>query len=181
MATKIRLARHGKKGYPVYHIVVADVRAPRDGKFIEKLGTYNPNTNPATIELNIDSAVKWIGTGAQPTDTARAILSYKGVMYKHHLNGGIKKGALTEEQAAAKFEKWTAEKEAKVEAKRTSLKGAAAKTAKERLAAETKVKEERAAALAAKLAEAAAAAVVVEEVAEVAEEVAEVVAEAAAE
>lgn len=158
MATKIRLARHGKKGYPVYHIVVADERSPRDGKFIEKLGIYNPNTNPATIELNIDSAVKWISTGAQPTDTARAILSYKGVMYKHHLAGGIKKGALTAEQAEAKFEKWASEKAAALEAKRTSLKGAAAKTAKERLAAETKIKDDRSAALAAKLAAAAAAA-----------------------
>lgn len=179
MATKIRLARHGKKGYPVYHIVVADARAPRDGKFIEKLGTYNPNTNPATVELNIDSAVKWIGTGAQPTDTARALLSYKGVMYRHHLNGGVKKGALTVEQADAKFEKWVAEKESKIEAKRTALKGAAAKTAKERFAAETKIKEDRAAALAAKLAEAAAAASAVEAIAET-EEVAEVVAEVAA-
>lgn len=173
MATKIRLARHGKKGYPVYHIVVADARSPRDGKFIEKLGTYNPNTNPATVELNIESAVKWIGTGAQPTDTARALLSYKGVMYKHHLNGGIKKGALTQEQADAKFEKWVAEKDAKIEAKRTALKGTASKTAKERFAAETKVKEERAAALAAKLAAVAAAAVVVEEASEVAEAAAE--------
>lgn len=157
MATKIRLSRHGKKGYPVYHVVVADSRSPRDGKFIEKLGIYNPNTNPATIELNVESAAKWIGTGAQPTDTARAILSTKGVMLKHHLNGGVKKGALTQEQADAKFDKWVSEKEAKIESAKTALKGAAAKTAKERFEAETKVKEDRAKALASKLAEVAAA------------------------
>ena len=106
MSVKIRLARHGKKGYAFYHIVAADSRAPRDGKFIEKLGTYNPNTNPATIELNADKALDWLQKGAQPTDTCRAILSYKGVLYKKHLLGGVAKGAFDEATAEAKFNKW---------------------------------------------------------------------------
>ncbi|HET8829323.1 MAG TPA: 30S ribosomal protein S16, partial [Pelobium sp.] len=106
MATKIRLQRHGKKGKPFYYIVVADSRSPRDGKFIERLGSYNPNTNPATIVLNFDSDVKWVTTGATPTDTAKTILSNEGVLYKKHLNGGITKGALTQEQADAKFATW---------------------------------------------------------------------------
>lgn len=180
MATKIRLARHGKKGYPVYHVVVADSRSPRDGKFIEKLGTYNPNTNPATIELNFESALRWIGVGAQPTDTARAILSYKGIMHMHHLLGGVKKGAFTMEQAEERFATWAKAKEAQIDAKRTSLSGAAAKENKERLANEAKVKEAKAAILATKLAEAAAAAIAVEAVAEEAiEEVIEAAAVAA--
>lgn len=181
MATKIRLSRHGKKGYPFYHIVVADSRAPRDGRFIEKLGTYNPNTVPATIDINFESAVKWVGTGAQPTDTARSILSTKGVMYMHHLNGGVAKGAFTAEVAEQKFNKWAAEKEAKTAAEAATLASAKAKTAKERMAAETKVKETKAAALAAKLSQAAAAAVAVEEAAEATEEVVEAAAEVAAE
>lgn len=179
MSTKIRLSRHGKKGYPFYHIVVADSRAPRDGRFIEKLGTYNPNTNPATIELNFESAVKWIGVGAQPTDTTRSILSREGVMYRHHLNGGVKKGAFTEEVAEQKFAKWVADKEAKDAAVKAAMDAAKAKTAKERLEAETKVKEAKAAALAAKLSEAAKAAETA--TAETAEEATEEVAEAAAE
>ncbi|MDE5944076.1 MAG: 30S ribosomal protein S16 [Rikenella sp.] len=158
MSTKIRLSRHGKKGYAFYHIVVADSRSPRDGRFIEKLGTYNPNTNPATVELNFESAVRWIGVGAQPTDTARSILSKEGVMYRHHLNGGVKKGAFTEEVAEQKFAKWVAEKEAKAAQAKAAQEAAKAKSAKERLEAETKVKEAKAAALAAKLAEAAQAA-----------------------
>ncbi len=158
MATKIRLSRHGKKSYAFYHIVVADSRSPRDGKFIEKLGTYNPNTNPATIELNFESALSWIGKGAQPTDTARAILSYKGVMMMHHLNGGVKKGAFTEEQAAQKFDQWLKEKENKIQAKVDGLIASAQKDAKARLMAETKVKEEKEKVVAAKLAAAAAAA-----------------------
>lgn len=170
MSTKIRLSRHGKKGYPFYHIVVADSRAPRDGRFIEKLGTYNPNTNPATIELNFESAVKWVGVGAQPTDTARSILSKEGVMYRHHLNGGVKKGAFTEEVAEQKFAKWVADKQAKDAAAKSEMDAVKAKTAKERLEAETKVKEAKAAALAAKLAEAAKAAETA--TAETAEEVA---------
>lgn len=172
MATKIRLARHGKKGYPVYHIVIADSRSPRDGRFIEKLGTYNPNTNPATIDLNVDRAVYWVGVGAEPTDTTRAILSHKGVMLKHHLAGGVRKGALTEAQAEAKFAKWVEEKEAKIEAEKLALKGVATKSAKERMAAEVKVREERAAALAAKLAEQAAATTQTEAAEAVAEEAA---------
>lgn len=186
MATKIRLSRHGKKGYPFYHIVVADARAPRDGRFIEKLGTYNPNTNPATIELNFEGAVKWLGQGAQPTDTARAILSYKGVMMMHHLNGGVRKGALTVEQAEVKMEAWLREKEVQIDAKRSALTAAKSKTAKERAAAETKAKEDKATQVAAKLAAAAKATVaasaveVVEEAVEAAE-AAEVQAEVAAE
>lgn len=158
MSTKIRLSRHGKKGYAFYHIVVADSRSPRDGRFIEKLGTYNPNTNPATVVLNFESAVKWLGVGAQPTDTTRSILSKEGVMYRHHLNGGVRKGAFTEEVAEQKFAKWAAEKEAKDASSKAAMDAAKAKTAKERLEAETKVKEAKAAALAAKLAEAAQAA-----------------------
>src|ERR1700748_3348032 len=114
MAVKIRLQRHGKKDSAFYHVVVADGRAPRDGKFIEKLGIYNPNANPATIEINFDSTLNWLMKGAQPTDTCRAILSYKGILMKKHLLEGVKKGALTEEQAEAKFQKWVGEKERKV-------------------------------------------------------------------
>jgi small subunit ribosomal protein S16 len=121
MATRIRLQRHGKKGKAIYHVVVADSRAKRDGKFIEKLGTYNPNTNPATININFDSAVKWVGVGAEMTDTARAILSYKGVLYKNHLLNGVKKGALTAEQVEAKFAAWEADKAAKIQGKVDSL------------------------------------------------------------
>ena len=140
MAVKIRLARHGKKGFAFYHIVAADSRAPRDGKFIEKLGTYNPNTNPATI------------------DTCRAILSYKGVMYKKHLLGGVAKGAFSESDAEAKFNKWLSEKQTKIENKTNKLASDAKSAEKSRLAAETKIKEERAAALAEKKAAAEAAA-----------------------
>ena len=114
MATKIRLQRNGRKGYAFYSIVIADARAPRDGRFTEKIGTYNPNTNPATIDLNLDSAVQWLHNGAQPTDTARAILSYKGALLKHHLDGGVRKGALTQEQADEKLAKWLDEKAGKV-------------------------------------------------------------------
>ena len=122
MAVKIRLARHGKKGYAFYHIVAADSRAPRDGRFIEKLGTYNPNTNPATIDLDFEKALDWLQKGAQPTDTCRAILSYKGVMYKKHLLGGVAKGAFTETEAEARFNKWMeAEKAGKIEAKTNKL------------------------------------------------------------
>ncbi|MBR1957503.1 MAG: 30S ribosomal protein S16, partial [Tidjanibacter sp.] len=123
MSVKIRLARHGKKGYAFYHIVAADSRAPRDGKFIEKLGTYNPNTNPATIELNADRALDWLQKGAQPTDTCRAILSYKGVLYKKHLLGGVAKGAFDEATAEAKFNKWMDEKNAKIAAKSGARRG----------------------------------------------------------
>ena len=158
MAVKIRLARHGKKGFAFYHIVAADSRAPRDGKFIEKLGTYNPNTNPATIDLNFEKALDWLLKGAQPTDTCRAILSYKGVMYKKLLLGGVAKGAFSESDAEAKFNKWLSEKQTKIENKTNKLASDAKSAEKSRLAAETKIKEERAAALAEKKAAAEAAA-----------------------
>ena len=121
MSVKIRLQRHGKKGKPFYWVVAADARSKRDGKYLEKIGTYNPNTNPATIELNLDSAVKWLHNGAQPTDTAKAILSYKGALLKHHLDGGIRKGALTQEQADAKLAKWLEDKANTVDAKKDGL------------------------------------------------------------
>ncbi len=121
MSVKIRLQRHGKKGKPFYWVVAADARSKRDGKYLEKIGTYNPNTNPATIDLNLDSAVQWLHNGAQPTDTARAILSYKGALLKHHLDGGIRKGALTQEQADAKLAAWLEAKAGKVDAKKDGL------------------------------------------------------------
>ena len=147
MSTKIRLQRGGRKGRPVYSIVVADARSKRDGRFIEKLGTYNPNTNPATIDLNFDSTLTWVMKGAQPTDTARAILSYRGVMMKKHLLEGVRKGALTEEQAEAKFEAWVSEKENKIEGKVQSLNDAAAASKSARLAAEAEVNKARKAAI----------------------------------
>ena len=121
MAVSIRLSRHGQTHRPFYHIVAADSRMRRDGRYLEKLGTYNPNTNPATINLDIDSSVKWLQNGAQPTDTARAILSYKGAMMKHHLMVGVRKGAMTEEQAEEKFKAWLEEKEQKIQAKKDGL------------------------------------------------------------
>ncbi len=150
MAVKIRLSRHGKKGYAFYHIVVADGRAPRDGRFIEKIGTYNPNTNPATIDLCFDKALDWLQKGAQPTDTCRGILSYKGVMYKKHLLGGVAKGAFSMEDAEAKFEKWMTEKSARIDDKSGKLASEKAAEEKARLAAEKKVKEEKAKAIQAK-------------------------------
>lgn len=156
MPLKLRLQRHGKKRKPFYHIVAADSRAPRDGKFVEKVGTYNPNTNPATIDLNFDRAVHWLTVGAQPTDTCRAILSYKGAMHRVHLNKGVAKGAMTQDQADAKFDKWMSEKEAKVNAKKDGLAKAAADQAAAALKAETEIKEKRAAEYAAKNAELAA-------------------------
>jgi small subunit ribosomal protein S16 len=150
MATKIRLQRFGKKGKPFYHVVVADARAPRDGKFIERLGSYNPNTNPATIEINFEKALDWVNKGAQPTDTCRAILSYKGVMYKKHLEGGVKKGALTIEQAEAKFAEWLESKAGKIEGKKESLTKSKDEVKKAALAAEAKKKEDIAAAIVAK-------------------------------
>ncbi len=121
MPVKIRLQRHGKKGKPYYWIVAADARSKRDGKYLEKLGAYNPNTNPATIELDVDGAVKWLQNGAQPTDTAKALLSYKGALLKNHLAGGVKKGALTEEQAEEKFNAWLDEKTGKIDVKKDGL------------------------------------------------------------
>jgi len=121
MSVKIRLQRHGRKGKPFFWIVAADSRSKRDGRSLEKLGTYNPNTNPATIDLDIDGAVKWLQNGAQPTDTARAILSYKGALLKNHLAGGVKKGALTEEEAESKYQAWLEEKANKVADKEGKL------------------------------------------------------------
>ena len=147
MATKIRLQRHGKKGKPFYYIVVADGRAPRDGKFIERLGSYNPNTNPATVDLNFDKAVTWVSSGATPTDTVKSILSDKGVLYKNHLNGGITKGALTSEQADAKFAIWLEGKEGKIQSKKDGLLSKKELDKKTALEAETKKKEAVAAAI----------------------------------
>lgn len=143
MSVKIRLQRHGKKGKPFFHIVVADSRARRDGRFIEKLGIYNPITNPATIELNVDSAVQWLNNGAQPTDTARAILSYKGALYKKHLQGGVAKGAFDEAEAEKRFAAWLEAKEAKVQGKTDGLAKAKADAKKAALEAEAKVNEAR--------------------------------------
>jgi len=148
MSVKIRLQRHGKKGKPFFHIVVADSRARRDGRFIEKLGTYNPITNPATIDLNVDSAVKWLNNGAQPTDTARAILSYKGALYKKHLQGGVAKGAFDEAEAEKRFNAWVESKEQKVQGKVEGLSKAQADSKKAALEAEAKVNEARIAAAA---------------------------------
>ncbi len=146
MPVKIRLQRHGKKGKPFYWIVAADSRAKRDGKYLDKIGTYNPNTNPATINLDVDSSIQWLNNGAQPTDTARAILKYKGVMYKKHLQGGVKKGALTEEQMEEKFNAWVEEKSSKIANKASGLEKEADKVAAEALAAEKAVNEARIAA-----------------------------------
>lgn len=150
MATRIRLQRHGKKGKAFFHIVAADSRAKRDGKFIEKLGTYNPNTNPATIDINFDSTLKWVQTGAEMTDTARAILSYKGVLYKNHLLNGVKKGALTAEQVEVKFNAWLAEKDAKISGKSDNLAKKAADDKAARLKAEADANAAKAAAIEAK-------------------------------
>lgn len=153
MAVKLRLQRHGKKGKPFFHIVAADVRSKRDGRFIEKVGTYNPNTDPATINLEFDRALYWVKNGAVPTDTCRAILSYKGVLMKDHLDRGVIKGALTQDQADAKFAKWVEEKEGKVQGKVDKLAKDAADLKAAQLKAETEVNEKRAAEIAAKLAE----------------------------
>ncbi|MCF6360396.1 MAG: 30S ribosomal protein S16 [Cyclobacteriaceae bacterium] len=170
MAVKIRLARRGRKAHAMYDIVVADVRSPRDGRFIEKLGNYNPNTNPATIVLNEESALKWVMDGAQPTDTTRAILSYKGVMMKKHLQVGVNKGAITQKVADKKYAEWLKDKDAKVQAKLDGLSKEEATAAKARMDAETKVKEARTEAIQKKAADAIAA-VEAEEAAKVAAEV----------
>ena len=143
MPVRIRLQRHGKKGKPFYWVVAADSRSPRDGRYLEKLGIYNPNTNPATVEINIDNCVKWLENGAQPSDTARTLLSYKGVMLKHHLNGGVRKGAFSAEEAEKKFEAWLQEKEAKIQAKVDGLSNAEAKAKAAALAAEKAINEKR--------------------------------------
>ena len=146
MSVKIRLQRHGKKQKPFYWIVAADARSKRDGRYLEKIGTYNPNTNPATIELNLDQAVQWLHNGAQPTDTARAILSYKGALLKHHLDGGVRKGALSQEQADAKLAKWIEEKAGKVDSKKEVLSKAQAAAKAKALKAEKEANDKRAAA-----------------------------------
>ena len=143
MSVKIRLQRHGKKGKPFYWIVAADARAKRDGKYLEKIGTYNPNVNPAVIDLNIDKAVEWLQNGAQPTDTAKNILSYKGAMLKNHLVGGIRKGALTQEQADAKFAAWLEEKATKIADKEAGLSKAQSEAKAKALAEEKAVNEAR--------------------------------------
>jgi small subunit ribosomal protein S16 len=179
MSVKIRLQRHGKKQKPFYWVVAADARSKRDGKYLEKIGTYNPNTNPATIELNLDSAVKWLHNGAQPTDTAKAILSYKGALLKHHLDGGIRKGALTQEQADAKLAAWLEAKAGKVNAKKDGLSKAQADVKAKALKAEKEVNAKRLAAAAQAEADAIAATTPAVEEEVVAEE--EVAVEAAAE
>ena len=163
MAVKIRLARRGRKKQAMYDVVVADARAPRDGRFIEKIGRYNPNTDPAFIDLNEDKAFDWVMKGAQPTDTVRAILSYRGVMIKKHLQVGVNKGAITQEEADKKYDAWKTEKEAAIANKRDALAQDSASKAKARLEAEAKVKEARAEALKKKAEEAAAAAAPAEE------------------
>jgi small subunit ribosomal protein S16 len=150
MATRIRLQRHGKKGKPFFHLVAADSRAKRDGKFIEKLGTYNPTANPAVIDINFDATLAWVQTGAEMSDTARAILSYKGVLYKNHLLNGVKKGALTAEQVEERFNQWLASKEAKIEGKISGLAKNAEKQKADRMAAEVAANAAKAAAVEAK-------------------------------
>ena len=157
MATKIRLQRHGRKSYAFYSIVIADVRAPRDGKFIEKIGTYNPNTNPATVDLKFDRALDWVLKGAQPTDTVRNILSREGVYMKKHLLGGVAKGAFGEAEADAKFEAWKNNKQSGLAALKAKEDEAKKAEAKARLEAEKKINEEKAKALAEKKAAEAAA------------------------
>jgi small subunit ribosomal protein S16 len=157
MPTKIRLQRKGKKGNPFYHIVIADGRAPRDGRLVEKIGSYDPMTNPATIELNFEKALHWVQVGAQPTDTTRAILSYKGVLYKSHLLNGVKKGALTEQKAEVLFKEWLEAKEAKIANKAKGLEEASREAKKKRLAAEAEINEARKAELSKRKAEAQAA------------------------
>lgn len=143
MSVKIRLQRRGKKGKPYFWIVAADARSKRDGKYLEKIGAYDPTTNPATIELDVDLAVSWLQNGAQPTDTARGILSYKGAMLKNHLAGGVRKGALTEEQAEEKFAAWLEEKAGKIDAKKEGLAKAGADAKAKAIEAEKEVNAKR--------------------------------------
>lgn len=150
MAVKIRLQRHGKKDAAFFHVVAADGRAPRDGAFIEKLGTYNPNTNPATIDLNFESTLKWLQNGAIPTDTCRAILSYRGILMKKHLLDGVRKGALTEAQVEERFAKWLEQKNTKISTKKDNLSASAKKAAADKLKAESAAKAAKAAKIAAK-------------------------------
>ncbi len=169
MATKIRLQRHGRKNYAFYPIVIADSRAPRDGRFIERIGSYNPNTNPATVTLNFERALYWVNVGAQPTDTVRSILSKEGVMLMKHLQGGVKKGAFDEAEAQRRFDAWKANKQKSVEAVKASNADKRAAVAQERLAAEQAKNAAKAEAVAKKKAEIAAAKAA-EEAAKAAEE-----------
>ena len=171
MPVRIRLQRHGKKGKPFYWVVAADSRSKRDGKFLEKLGIYNPNTNPATVEIDVDSTVKWLQNGAQPTDTARTLLSRKGALLKHHLVKGVAKGALTEEQVEERFAAWLAEKDAANTAEISALNKEKEAAKAKALEAEKEANEKRAAEIAA--ANAPEPEVVEEAAEEVAEEVAE--------
>ncbi|MFI3321621.1 MAG: 30S ribosomal protein S16 [Rikenellaceae bacterium] len=181
MAVKIRLARHGKKNYAFYHIVVADSRAPRDGKFIEKIGTYNPNTNPASVSLEFEKALSWLNKGAQPTDTVNNILSHEGVLLMKHLEGGVKKGAFTQEVAVERFEAWKASKTASNEANLNAIKGEKSKEAAVRLERESQVNAAKAEAVAAKKAAEAAAKAEAEAAAKAEEAAEEATEEAAAE
>jgi small subunit ribosomal protein S16 len=155
MPAKIRLQRKGKKGQPFYNIIIADGRAPRDGRFIEKIGTYNPLTKPAEIEIHFEKALEWLHKGAQPTDTVRAILSYKGVLFKSHLLQGVKKGALTPEMAEAKFQAWLTDKQAKIAGLKKENELSQKESRKKQLAEETAVNEAKAGAISKKLAKAA--------------------------
>lgn len=157
MAVKIRLQRHGKKNFAFFHIVVADSRSPRDGRFIEQLGSYNPNTDPATITLDFDRALAWLNVGAQPSLVCRRILSYEGVLLRKHLDGGVSKGALTQELADQKWNEWKAQRDAKIAAKKSGITNDAIAKAKAAKEAETKVNAARAEAIAKKAAELAAA------------------------
>ncbi len=157
MATKIRLQRHGRKNYAFYPIVIADSRAPRDGKFIERIGSYNPNTNPATVTLNFERALYWVNAGAQPTDTVRTILSQEGVLMMKHLQGGVKKGAFDEAEAQRRFDAWKQKKQASVDALRSSMASAKELADKQRLAEEQAKNNAKAEAVAKKKAELAAA------------------------
>ncbi|MCM1521321.1 MAG: 30S ribosomal protein S16 [Muribaculaceae bacterium] len=158
MATKIRLQRHGRKNYAFYPIVIADSRAPRDGRFIERIGSYNPNTNPATVTLNFERALYWVNCGAQPTDTVRTILSNEGVLLMKHLQGGVKKGAFDEAEAQRRFDAWKAAKQKSVDTLRASMADKKEQAAKARLEAEQAQNKAKAEAVAKKKAEAAAAA-----------------------
>jgi len=181
MPTRMRLQRFGKKGAAFYHIVIADGRAPRDGRFIEKIGTYNPISRPADIQIDFDRALYWFQTGAAPSETVKAILAYKGIIYKNHLLKGVAKGALTLEQAEAKFQEWLMQKESKINTLKREVAQVGKKEYEMRLVAESKINQAKAAEVAKKLAKAALKAAAVDDVAEeeVAEEVAEVVEEAA--
>ena len=148
MATRIRLQRHGKKGKPFYHVVAADVRAKRDGRYIEKIGTYNPNTNPATIEVKHERAIYWLGVGAEPSDTARSILKYTGAIYHNHLLKGVAKGAMTEAEATKRFEAWYGEKQGKNDAQLDAANAATNKLNSDILASEKKFSDARAAKIA---------------------------------